>query len=243
MKEKKVSIKNTKEKKQNNENKNENKLSNQMSIELMLIALAIYVIMLYCYDAIPYTSNIYVQSAREWLYLLLRIAPALLVYKLQGKKIKELFIVKKGFWITTFILFTIVVLPSLISNVITIFLHTDEDAFMLITYKMVFLEFLKAYFVTAVSEEFMFRIFMQGTLADVLGKYKVLAPVLTALTFASVHLIHVDLVTFFFAMFFGIVMGYARLYNDKISFVSCVLVHGSHNFVSTVFFYLIYLLH
>jgi membrane protease YdiL (CAAX protease family) len=78
-------------------------------------------------------------------------------------------------------------------------------------------------------EEFVYRIYIQGTLEEVLGKLSFLAPVISGVIFGLSHSVNNSMVNALINIFVGIVWGYVRYFNKKATFTAMVLNHGLSN--------------
>jgi membrane protease YdiL (CAAX protease family) len=78
-------------------------------------------------------------------------------------------------------------------------------------------------------EEFIYRIYIQGTLEEVLGKCSFLAPLISGILFGISHGINNGFSNVKLNIFVGIVWGYVRYFNKKATFTAMVLNHGLSN--------------
>lgn len=85
--------------------------------------------------------------------------------------------------------------------------------------------------VVAVTEEYVFRIFFQGELTQILGKTSWLAPFVCAVLFALAHVPQGYIEQVYIAFGAGLILGYARYFIKEYSFLSLVLAHGLYDFL------------
>lgn len=82
-----------------------------------------------------------------------------------------------------------------------------------------------------VTEEYLFRVYFQEEIVAALGKFKFLAPFISAGLFALVHIPQCFKGTIIMAFGAGIVLGYARYFLKECSFISIVMAHGLYDFL------------
>lgn len=82
-----------------------------------------------------------------------------------------------------------------------------------------------------ITEEYLFRVYFQEEIAAVLGRFKVLAPFISAIMFAMIHIPQCFKGTIIMAFGAGIVLGYARYFLKECSFISIVMAHGLYDFL------------
>lgn len=159
--------------------------------------------------------------------------PALVAYKIQGGKIKELFIKgnKKQYLLAFAIFFvlsvTVALVPALLGNSII----GDSLAFdieTLILYAVFFILFVGP------IEEFIFRIYIQETLENVFEKHKWFAPLLSSLIFGLWHFTNGSLMQVIFTFLIGLVFAFSRYYFKNCTYVSLALAHGFYDFFNIV---------
>lgn len=85
--------------------------------------------------------------------------------------------------------------------------------------------------IVAVTEEYVFRIFLQGELTRILGKAGWLAPLICAVLFALAHIPQGYKESVYIAFGAGLILGYARYFIKDYSFISLVMAHGLYDFL------------
>lgn len=159
--------------------------------------------------------------------------PALVAYKIQGGKIKELFI--KGnkkqyiFAVAIFAVLsiTVAIVPALFGNSI-IGGSIEFDIEVLILNAVFFILFVGP------IEEFIFRIYVQETLENLFEKHKWLAPLLSSIVFGLWHLLNGSLAQAIFTFLIGLVFAFSRYYLKDCTYVSLALAHGLYDFFNIV---------
>lgn len=89
--------------------------------------------------------------------------------------------------------------------------------------------------IVAITEEYVFRIFFQGELSVLLGRLRMLAPLISAILFAVIHIPQGNDDIVWMAFGCGLVLGYAKQYIKQCTFVSLVVAHGLYDFLVMIF--------
>lgn len=89
--------------------------------------------------------------------------------------------------------------------------------------------------IVAITEEYVFRIFFQGELSVLLGGLRMLAPLISAILFAVIHIPQGNDDIVWMAFGCGLVLGYAKQYINQCTFVSLVVAHGLYDFLVMIF--------
>ncbi len=83
----------------------------------------------------------------------------------------------------------------------------------------------------AFVEEFTFRVYVQGELEVLLGKAKILAPLLAGILFGLSHIVHGDMGQVMMTSVMGILLGYAKYFIKDCTFISVVIAHGLYDYL------------
>ncbi|MGN0152425.1 MAG: lysostaphin resistance A-like protein [Wujia sp.] len=100
---------------------------------------------------------------------------------------------------------------------------------------MVIYCFFYYFFIVALFEEFVYRVYYQGELTILLGRMKWLAPFFSAVIFGFGHIIQGTIPQVYMTFFIGLVLGYAKYFCKNCTVVSLVIAHGLFDFCSIVF--------
>ena len=199
-----------------------------------LIILVIELVVLTSFTFILY--RIYINLRGVWptrilnmSYYILSLSVAMLGMKLTGMDIKASFRFKGvkqyifGVASGLFLLFVIAVVPSFFGASL-IGLHYNYS---IETY--IFQFFYYFIFVGPV-EEFIFRVYVQETLTDILPKAKWLAPIISAVIFGLRHTICGTWYQACFATGIGIFWGLCKHFSKNCTYISTWISHGLYDF-------------
>lgn len=155
--------------------------------------------------------------------------PSFVIYKIEGKKIKDLFAGKIIYQLLCGIALggILICLAAVIGGGLNV---TVEAA--LFERHVWYRIYIAVYYLLIVGfmEEFIYRIVMQDYLVGMLGKAKILAPCITAVAFSLCHYSAggIDLLVHVFV--WGMIWGYLRYFNKKVSYLALAVSHGVYDF-------------
>lgn len=90
------------------------------------------------------------------------------------------------------------------------------------------------YGVVALQEEWVFRRYIQGELSVIFGRFRWLAPFVSAVLFAVMHIPQCVTYTVIVAFLAGLILGYAKFFFKNCTFISVVMAHWLYDFLLTV---------
>lgn len=90
------------------------------------------------------------------------------------------------------------------------------------------------YGAVALQEEWVFRRYIQGELSVIFGRFRWLAPFVSALLFAVMHIPQCVAQTVIIAFFAGLILGYAKFFLKSCTFISVVMAHWLYDFLLMV---------
>ncbi len=85
--------------------------------------------------------------------------------------------------------------------------------------------------IVGVIEEFVFRVYMQGELKDLFGRFRWLAPFVVAFIFGWWHIITRHYHVAFFTFGMGLLFGYCKYFFKNCTYLSVALAHGVYNYI------------
>lgn len=94
--------------------------------------------------------------------------------------------------------------------------------------------FIYYFFVVAICEEFFYRVYVQGELEVILGRFRWLAPIISGTLFGMMHIVNMGPDSALMNTIIGIVIGYMKMYLKNCTFISCVMAHGLYDFIITL---------
>jgi membrane protease YdiL (CAAX protease family) len=205
------------------------KLSKQRDIEILVFILFWNYMVLQLPGLVPFG----ISNLASMLYYIgikiLALLPALAAFLLQGKSLKKLMHIERG---QAKVVLALVAFKILIVAVLCISgLASPADIYMSQFY-MCIIRFFYDIFVVGLEEEFVYRIYIQGTMEDVFGKFSFLAPLCSALIFGYSHTVNVGTFNAVFNVLMGLVWGYVRYFNKKYTYTAMTVTHGLSNYVS-----------
>lgn len=167
-------------------------------------------------------------------YILLIVFPILSL--LITKELKNVFrVTKKKFWMQMIFVVILIALGFFISIPLGIFrllidstsIYVSLDSFII---EIIYSFFLYVFFV-GITEEVIFRGYIQNQLNLWIKKGKFIIPIIQGLLFGVWHIVNGDLSQVIFASLFGIGIGYFKQYFKSCSLLSTVLAHGIYDFI------------
>ncbi len=184
------------------------------------------------FDMIDYIWNIPLYKFCRWFFVFLTAIPNV-IYCIKEKitlweDIKETklscvalgFLVGIAYGVVLFIITKITGL-SLVSNAV----FADGWKF--------FLYIVRMFFVTALVEEFSYRVAVYEGIVKLTNK-KWLAPLFSGIIFGLAHIINGTWKQVIVVSIFGLILGYFRFFAKKSSFVALIVAHGTYNVFVTV---------
>lgn len=96
----------------------------------------------------------------------------------------------------------------------------------------IFAEAMKYLLVIGVYEELVYRMYIQKELEELLGKAKIIAPILAAVYFGFIHTVQGTVNQAEMAFGLGLVLGYFMYFNKRCTFVTIALAHGIFDIIS-----------
>lgn len=211
------------------EDTDKSRLGRQRDIELLLIVLVLTYIALNLFGLMPYIGSYKLSMlSNSGIYCLIML-PAFVAFLLQGKSFKKLFTIVKG---QGKLILLLLLFRTALEFVLYIIKY--NTIYMVILPDMLYIPlcFLYNIVVVGIVEEFVYRIYIQGTLEDILGRFSFLAPVVSAVLFGLSHGINNDIGNMILNIFIGLVWGYTRYFSKKATFTAMVLNHGLSNGLS-----------
>ncbi len=160
---------------------------------------------------------------------LLSAIPAIVIFVIDKRRIKDLF--PKGIIKQTILG---LLLAALLLTVIAIknggLAMTNETAMFANHnwYKV----YISVYYLIMVGymEEFTYRVMIQDYLIDMLGKFKIIAPFISACLFSVAHLYVAGNVLLIIAFVWGLIWGYLKYFCKDFTFYSAALSHGLYDY-------------
>lgn len=96
----------------------------------------------------------------------------------------------------------------------------------------IFAETMKYLLVIGVYEELVYRMYIQKELEELLGKAKIIAPIIAAIYFGFVHTVQGTMNQAEMAFGLGLILGYFVYFNKRCTFVTIALAHGIFDVIS-----------
>lgn len=93
------------------------------------------------------------------------------------------------------------------------------------------LYYLIYYLIVAVTEEFVYRVFVQGNMCIIFGKISFIAPLLSALYFGICHHVQGNSMQVVVTFVYGLIIGYARYLFKNCTYLSAVIAHCLYDFL------------
>lgn len=204
----------------------ERKITNQIRIELLFVVMILTATFVMLFDVIPFEFSVLKTTVCESFIFALVVLPSVIAFKLMGGRMKSLL----GFKRSEMKIVGILLVCRLILMFALDWIHIVPIGMAKLWHIYNPLMYLLYYvFVVAVCEEFIFRIYVQGTFEVILGRFKILAPVFAGIIFGAFHLITGNMTNAIVSAVLGIIWGYARYAGT--SYISLVLIHGLSNYL------------
>lgn len=194
----------------------------------LLISTAVLSIVLF--DGVDYIWNIPLYKTCLILFPCIAAVPSVISYKKRGKKFKELFsgnillqlIIGIGIGL---VLAVILLGVSQIVDAINVGVPYFKNAGSFVYYT------LRTFLVVGVTEEFIYRVGIQECLENLLGRFRILAPLISAFLFGVTHIIAGTWTQVLITTILGLVFGYSKFLFKKCTYLSVVAAHGVYNYV------------
>lgn len=165
--------------------------------------------------------------------------PAIIIFALDKRKVKDLF--PKRFIRQVLIGVAIAVPMIVIMGLVNGGFEMTNKAAIFARYDWykVYLT-LQVLLLIGFMEEFTYRVMIQDYLVDVLGKFKCLAPLLSAILFGLSHynMGGIRLVVLVFCL--GLVWGYFKYYIKDVSYLTVAIAHGTYDYMVLIMPFLIH---
>lgn len=207
-------------------------LPHEKEIIRVVVVMYLYYWSWYIYDITTRIPSLFVTELVDVLLEIMIALPLFLVYMKWCKKEKPIDFKDKA----QYKLVPVLLVACLANNIIQSFIDYGgmEVNFNLIKEGQVgwiLFYFIESVFVIAVTEEFVCRIFIQNDLVTILGKLSFLAPLISAAYFGFIHTVQRTTEVAICTFVFGLLLGYAKYFNKKCTFITLVLVHGLYDFL------------
>lgn len=164
--------------------------------------------------------------------------PAFLVFKKEGKKIKDLFgrNILKQIGIGVIMGMLLIGMSGLVNGGYQWLIETSlfvDNMWLRLYYILYYL------LVVGFAEEFIYRIVIQEYIESMLTKFKLLAPVLASIAFSLAHLSAGSEGLLVFSFVWGLIWGYLRYFNKHITYIVLGVSHGFYDFGIVVMPYIV----
>lgn len=166
------------------------------------------------------------------LYVIVTL-PSMIAYKKAGKKLRIIFMDRSvqqyvfGIIIALLLSFIIALVSVMLGNSL-IGNKIEPNMVVMVSNAIFYIAFVGP------SEEFIFRVYVQETLSELIPKLKVLSPLFSALIFGLWHGLSGNLSQIIFTFAIGLVFGYSKYCFKKCTFVSVALGHGLYDFINII---------
>lgn len=193
----------------------------------LLISTAIFSIVLF--DGVDYIWNVPLYKACLIIFPYIAAIPSVISYKKRGKNLKNLFsgnicvqfIIGIGIGL---VLAIIMLCISKLVGDIGVGMPYFRNAGSFVYYT------LRTFFVVGVTEEFIYRVGIQECLEDLLGRFRIIAPLFSAFLFGLSHIIAGTWTQVVITIILGTVLGYSKFFFKRCTYISVVVAHGTYNY-------------
>ncbi len=159
----------------------------------------------------------------------LNALPAIIIFIIDKRKIKDLFqtgILKQtmlGLFVGAILLSAIMVMNGGldITNETAMFIRHDWYKVYISVYYLIMVGYM---------EEFTYRVMVQEYLIDILGKFKILAPLISSALFSVAHLYVAGNLLLIIAFIWGLIWGYLKYFCKDFTFYAAALSHGVYDY-------------
>lgn len=179
-------------------------------------------------DVMDYFS-IEVYRVFKFLLPLMTAVPAIIYYVKDGRKLRELFAGNALKQIILGVIFGSVLLVLIWMINGEMVLTIEASLFDRYTWYKIYIS---VYYLVMVGfmEEFIYRIVIQNYFADVLGRWKLFAPALSALAFAMCHFMGGGIGLVLHNVLWGLIWGYLRYFCKAVTYPVLAISHGVYDF-------------
>lgn len=219
-------------------------IKHEREIKCLLVVMLLKYCSLYLFDVLDYIPTLFWTNAVNVLMILCFFALEYLAYKKWGTyREKNITIknIRQYIWafFLLLVLFAWYYLYVVRGSYYKWYYVGASDGFLFSRLSLKwFIYYLFIFLVVAFTEEFFYRIFVQGNLTVVLGKLTFLAPFISALYFGVCHHVQGSAQQVVVTFGFGLIIGYAKQYLKNCTFISVVLAHWMYDFILTAYNFL-----
>lgn len=193
----------------------------------LLISTAVLSIVLF--DGVDYIWNIPLYKTCLILFPYIAAVPSVVSYKKRGKKFKELFSANIlpqliiGIGIGLVLAVTLLGVSQIV-DVIKVGVPYFKNAGSFVYYT------LRTFLVVGVTEEFIYRVGIQECLEDLFDRFRILAPLISAVLFGVTHIISGTWTQVLITTILGLVFGYSKFFFARCTYLSVAVAHGVYNY-------------
>jgi len=196
--------------------------------QLLCFLLIMAVLKFVLYEGRDYIWNIplYILTGKIFPYI--GVIPAVVFFKLRKRKFKDLFEenVLKQILIGVVIGF---ICSSIVLYILMVVRHDRVAAYNIKGVWPWIHTFLNYLLRVSLVEEFAYRVEVQERTEDICGKARFVAPLISAIIFGLMHFVTGTFRQVVLSFFLGCVLGYAKLYIKKCTFVSVLFAHAVYD--------------
>lgn len=219
-------------------------IRHEREIKCLLVVMLLKYCTLYLFDVLDYIPTLFWTNVVNVSMILCFAALVYLAYKKWGTYREEAIRLKNvrqyiWFLVLLLVLFVWYYLYIVRGSSYRGYYVGGKDGFLFSRLSLKwFIYYLLVFFVVALTEEFVYRVFVQGNLTVILGRLAFLAPLVSALYFGLCHHVQGSSQQVVVTFGFGLIIGYAKHYIKNCTFVSVVLAHWMYDFVLTAYNFL-----
>ncbi len=199
----------------------------------LVVVLGAVCVITYLSRYVSLVSNSTVQFLVSCLSIALLAVPAVVVYKYRGNSIGQLFQCRS--WLN--ILFALIILATLlvlfvaVPSIFEISIIGSAESF---SWAVLLADAVQLIIFVGFVEEFIFRVFVQDILLQLMPKLPWLAIVLQAVLFGFWHLINGNMAQVLFTTIIGFIIGAYKYKCNNCNYISVAVGHGMYDFMLTV---------
>ncbi len=212
-------------------------IKNEKQLKLLILIIIVRHISTYLFDLSMYTPNAFWDWVVTCTVYILITLPCFIAYKKVGMYKEQIdFKNKKQYVYGVLLVLPLILCASISSGKSLYEMFTSSDEIYVIRGSSNFLWLFIFYmFVVGLTEEFCYRVYIQGELKTLLNKFTFLAPAIAALCFGYMHIVQGSMEQVKFTIMFGFVLGYARYFIKDCTFISLVIAHGLYDFIAVYY--------
>lgn len=198
--------------------------------QLLSFLLIMVVLKFVLYEGRDYIWNIPLYKLTGKIFPFIGAIPAVVFFKLRKRKFKDLFeenILKQ---ILIGVLIGIVC-SSIVLYVLIVVRHDHVAAYAINGVWPWIRTFLNYLLIVALVEEFAYRVEVQERVENICGRAGFIAPLISAIIFGLMHFVTGTFRQVVLSFFFGCVLGYAKKYIKKCTFVSVLFAHAVYDMI------------